>query len=464
MKKLRVVFIILTLSLGVVSLTVYASSLNTISDTQPWKAQLFDDDVNNVMNLSTSFVGNEQVPLMIYNYIDDIYGDYWIFFAHGGAENNYHNCGPENTWSCIQTKFDPEFIPGTVSNTSIFQIIDTFILGFAYQNADRQIYVYRQEYKNNMEWVFQQWVQIADLVTFAGESFELAGPPSLIVDGLHDKVAFIVRDRTINLSKLVYAYWNPGNTSPCFPGSDYQCDVIDGFFGISGSPSLAKIGETVGIAYYHPVNDAVMYAYPYTGPIIGLANCGPEPYAYRCISIYDTGEIGPNVELAFGQTSSDRGIVFTRDDTMIENTLYVANYVGSGGNCGMDTTIMGADYRWQCTALDILTYNPSPSYSIQMDLDGYPVVAYDFVSCDTCYNQLFLIYPNEHVGLPGPGWVKQKIDGEISGPADIGGQVDLALNRSGRGFLGYIQQEDYVNPAIKIALQWYTTYLPAIVK
>lgn len=464
MKKLRVVFIILALSLVALTFTVDASSLNTISATQPWKPQLFDADEPNVKNLSTIFVGNQQVPFMIYNSIG--YDDsYWITIAHGGAENNYHNCGPGNTWSCTQIQpYGHKISPGIVSNVSVYQIIDTFKVGWAYKSDTGYIYVYWREYNNNMALVGSGYTQLIDLSLFAGSGYELTGPPSLIVDGFYYKIAFIIRDMDTNISRLVYAYRNPGNSSPCLAGSDYQCDVIDIFYGVSGSPSLAKIGETVGIAYYHPVNDAVMYAYPYTGSIIGLANCGPEPYAYRCISIYNTGEIGSNVELAFGQTSSDRGIVFTRDDTMIENTLYVADYVGSNGNCGVDTTFTGSDERWQCDEVVELTGNLYPSYSIQMDPEGYPVVAYDNPACSICYKNLFLSYPSEHIGLTGEEWITQRIDGELDSQADFGGQVDLALDQSGRGFLAYIMQEDYVNPAIKIALQWYTTYMPAIVK
>ena len=84
-----------------------------------------------------------------------------------------------------------------------------------------------------------------------------------------------------------------------------------------------------------------MYAYPHTSSELGgLPTVDREiRKTWRCISIFagtDTGTLGKVVELALGRHNPKEGSCSLMTMTMIPVTLYHAEYVGSGGNCGMD--------------------------------------------------------------------------------------------------------------------------------
>lgn len=305
----------------------------------------------------------------------------------------------------------------------------------------------------------------------------LVGEPSLEVVGGWYRLAAVVRSGgDFTEHKLVYMYKTGTENTSCKTSgtSYYQCDVIDTATGYGNmeSPSLQVVGGTAGIAYYK--NGHIMYAYPWEGTFLKQDNCpstGEE--TYRCITITEEGTSSKNVRLDFGPTSSDRGVAFTNDETLLD-ALYVAEYVGSGGNCGVDghmfTQPSSPIYSWECSVIYGTGVMPEIfdiPFSIAIDTDGYSVVA--FQKDDI----LMLANPKARLGISDPGWTTQEIDGNEW--SNTGTQNALSINSVGLGFIGYMQPKYmkcssgnlcYVDPDpnLKIALQWLKTYLPLIMR
>jgi hypothetical protein len=472
MKTERLVFITLVLVVLGSIITVNAASVNAPAVDQPWKVD-FMGEVDGIRNLSTAFVGANQIPMLSYSKV----GSYYISMAYKAPPAISGNCGPNDTWYCSVYSSETDLIPGTLSNMATLPILDTHLFGWAYSTGT-VIRGKMTEFTNDMTYVTTSSQDLIQLSKFGGT---LVGPPSLQIEGGHYRMAVTIRSGgDFPTYKLVYMYYigNIFNSSCKDGGYAYQCDVIEEAIGYDsiGVPSLRVAPDaTVGIAYYKyggGTTDGVKYAYPHTDSLIKHSNCGPgDPKTWRCISVFAgtvTGTLSDVVKFAFGSTSSDRGIVFTYDDEMIEDTLYHAEYVGSGGNCGKDGTLVNPNiYAWKCSDVAILGDLASyytPSYSIAVDPEGYSVIAFDWAMSDFSPFQLYIAYPNARIGNANPGWTAQTIDWTSETTIATGALASLSLNSAGLGFIGYLQEEDYELPDLKIALQYFETYLPLILR
>jgi hypothetical protein len=465
MKRLSLAISVIILISSTIS--VSAQSSIQMGAQMPWSPQLFKDAESGVKNLSTAFIGLYQIPMLSYSRT----GFTRIYQAHRATSAVPGNCGPDNAWYCDYWE-DLALIPGTVSDMATHRFINSNLIGWAFATTSGTIRVASIELMDNMTFATQNWDDLIQINKFGAS---VIGTPSLQIrsGGQYEIAITILGSGDLFPYSLVYMHYVGGNNTSCKnSGSPYQCDVIDTSLGNGsmGAASLQLMDDgTTGIAYYK--NGEVMYAYPHV-PVPGWgSNCGPGGDTWRCISIYSgqpSGTIGKVVKLAFGETSSERGIAYTYDDTLIPVTLYNAKYVGSGGNCGYDQRyILPATNKWQCE--DVVGFNflnpaLSPSYSIAIDPDGYPVMAYDYAASDLGNFDLYVVYPNARVGNPNPGWIAQKIDGAPVYDVDTGSQAAISINNMGRGFISYLQLEDYELPDIKIALQLYQTFLPVTLK
>ena len=77
---------------------------------------------------------------------------------------------------------------------------------------------------------------------------------------------------------------------------------------------------------------------------------------------------------------------------------------------------------------------------------------------------LYIAYPKARVGSADPGWIAQRIDGAPVTYVATGAQAALSLNSAGRGFISYLQQEDYELDDLKIAFQLHRALLPIITR
>jgi hypothetical protein len=463
MKTFTVVSITLVLVLLVGIFPVNAATLSNSTANHPWKTQLFKGGEAGVKNLSTAFVGKFQTPMLSYSKV----GSHIIYRAFKATSAFTGNCGPNNSWYCDQWS-DSSLVPGTVSEMATMQIIDTHLIQWAYSTTTtiRGVTIERM---NNMSFVTQHVQDLIQLNKFGGI---LVGTPSLQTSGGHYRLAVTIRSGgDFPTYTLVYMYYigNFNNSSCMTGGFAYQCDVIEESSSpiIIGSPSMQLAPDgTVGMAYFKS-GEGLKYAYPHTHTLFYPSNCGPgSPQTWRCISIFSgtaTGTLGNVVKFAFGTTSFDRGIAFTYDDVLIDNTLYHADYVGSGGNCGSDKNGLGNTIlKWKCVDIVAVATASVPSYSIAIDPQGYSVIAYNNAESDFSPINLFVTYPNARVGDASPGWKVQQIDSAPSTLIATGALADLSFNNAGLGFIAYLQEEDYELPDLRITLQQNRTFLPFV--
>jgi hypothetical protein len=432
----------------------------------PWTSKYLADAEDGVRNVSTAFVGNYQIPMISYSRN----GQDNIFQAHTATSAVAGNCGPDNTWYC-NNWYDPDLIPGTVSQMATIQYIQTHAIRWAFSTGS-MIRGATIELMNDMTFVTDNWLDLIQINKFGSS---IIGVPSLQIDsGGHYMIAVtILGSGDLYPHSLVYMYYVGGSNTSCKnTGSPYQCDVIDQSYGNgsmgASSLQIAQDGS-VGIAYYK--SGEVMYAYPHVTFPGWPSNCGPSGDTWRCISIFAgtvTGAVGSVVDFAWGETTYDRGIAFTYDDTLIPVTLYHADYVGNGGNCGSDLRLGGElDYRWQCDDIINFDYlNPAllPSFSIEIDPLGFSAIAFDYANSDLSNKDLYITYPKARVGNADPGWIVQHIDGAPVFDVDTGAQVSFSLDDTGRGFISYLQLEDYELPDIKFAYQVDQTFLPLLTR
>ncbi len=452
----------------VLAFLMYTFSANAASDdaaaNQPWKIELLKNGVDSgVKNVSTAFGGDNDIPMLSWN-IDQV-----IYHALPETPFLTGNCGPDNSWRCygVGAASGENVVGGTVSPMASLHLSTTYLVGWAYKTDTNKIQGVIYEYSDEGEYLTRHWVDLLDLNKFGAI---LVGTPSIEIVGEHFQAAVTVNNGgDFPTYKLVYVHrTGTTNTSCIDAGSAYQCDVIELSVAPAdiGAPSMDMDDSgVVGIAYFKN-GEGLKYAYPHITIGPWTANCGPDPKAWRCISIFGaSGTVSKEVKLDIGETGSARGVAFTYDDTLIDNTLYLAEYVGSGGNCGVDKNIIGATvYKWQCTDIDILAHVTTPSYSIEVDPEGYAVVAYDNALSELSPINLYLTYSNARVGVPTPGWIREEIDGAPLTTIRTGAKVALSLNGAGIGLVGYLQEEDYQLPDVKIARQYFTTYLPLIRK
>ena len=466
MKPNRVILITVAFFLLVGALSAHAAPLATIPSKVPWIARLFKADEDGIYNLSTAFVGGLYKPVLSYSKA----GSQYIHFAFAASESVPGSCGPDNTWYCAQW-LQINLVPGTLSDIAAMSLAESHLIGWAYA-TDSSILGAQQEYLDDMTFVTKSTQKLIDLSKFGGL---LVGAPSLQLVGGHYRLAVTIRSGGATPTyKLVYLYYigNVDNDSCMTSGFAYQCDVIEEGTIPLGAPSMQMAPDgTVGIAYYKSgggLDYGVTYAYPNVDSMQRPSNCGPgDPKTWRCISIYngtETGEVGQVVKFAFGRSGDFRGIVFTYDDELIDDTLRYAEFVIAGGNCGWDGGVIAA-YQWECTDVDILgDLAPSVVRSFSFDIDryGYPVIAYEKAESDLSPINLYIAYPKHRYGIPEPGWMAQEIDGAPVDFVDTGAQAAISINYHDLGLIGYLQREDYELPDLKIARQYYQFFMPII--
>jgi hypothetical protein len=457
MKTNRVILIAMVLILISGTISVRAAPSKAHAASQPWKVQLFKAAEDGVRNLSTDFAGNMQIPILSYSKV----GTNYIYYAHPATTAVTGNCGPSNKWYCNKY-FYGNLVPGSLSPMATMQKTDTHLLQWAFSTGS-MIRGTTIELKNDMSYyTYSQ----QDLIQISKFGSSIVGTPSVqTLDGTY-RMAVTIRDNTdLYGYKLIYMSYTIVSNSTCLSVAHYLCEVIDQSNGLNsmGAPSL-KIAEdgTVGIAYYK-AGSGLMYAYPHYATPSVPSNCGPDGNYWRCISLFadaGTTTVGQDVKLSLGKTTYNRGIAFSLGNATAGRYLFRAEYVGSGGNCGMDLNSSGVSVEaWKCHIMVFLG-KFYQTYSIAIDPQGYAVIAYKYAQSDYSPYHLYIGYSKARLGLADSSWTEQYIDGVPDTTYATGAEAALSLNNSGLGFIGYLQEEDYALPDLKIAWQQFKAYLP----
>ena len=459
MKTNRVILLTMAVILFAGTISVGAAPSGNLAVNQPWKIQLFTSGLANIKNLSTAFVGDQQIPILSYSL--NVAGDHYLYYAHPATTAAPGNCGLNNTWHCVKYWFG-NLVPGTLSPINVSQKADKHILlQWAFETVG-MIRGTAIELTPDMNYYTYTQGDLLKLSNFGGT---LVGTPTLGFSGGRLEMAATIRDNTdIFVNKLVYMNYTIISNTSCLDGAaHYYCAVIDQSNGPNsiGAASLQVAPDGAsGIAYTK--NGNLMFAYFHMSSGLVPSNCGPNGNTWRCISIFagaGTTVVGNEPRQAAGLTGSNRAIAFTLGNTSSKYLMH-ATFVGSGGNCGTDLDYLGHSVdMWKCNLLVFLGVFDR-SFSIAIDPQGYSVIAYEDAKDDYSPVDLYISYPKARLGLAGPGWTEQGIDGVSNLTVDTGAEAALSLNDAGLGFIGYLQEEDYELPDLKIAWQQFKTYLP----
>ena len=245
---------------------------------------------------------------------------------------------------------------------------------------------------------------------------------------------------------LWYAEYIGGGAGNC-TDNDYQCDSIDSGDQMGKYASLALDSfDRPRIAYYDGGNDALMYAYQNGG-------------SWTISEILPTNS-GQYASLYVDVDNGDLPRIAHYDAT--NGKLGYAVYVGSGGNCGFDSS--STTFLWQCDEIESVGTTTDPKgISMAVDRAGYPIIAYQNGG-----SALKVARPAAALGLfvgnCGPiaslfyTWQCETISfGIMIGQGDF---VSLAVNSAGLATIAYNGNITTSDGDLKIAYQRLQVFLP----
>jgi len=463
MKQRKMILAVLIVQLVIAPITVQAAILSfstpSPAASQSWIKQGLLGDEGDVTNLSTGFVGKNQVPILIYAKL----GKNKLYCAYHETPSKPGNCGVDNSWYC-----EEEYFPLGLNSTSLSQLAlynlysnpytpyDKNVMGYVYE-SDNLIYTVRNFYCDDMSQPGGGYWPIIQLNKFG----KLVGEPSFQYDmNGHETATITVVGEGIY--ELIYMRYTGINNTTCIDeSSPYQCDVIDSSLSVMGPPSLwvSQSGSFPAIAYTKA--GALYYAHPdiYSGE----ANCGPGGNTWRCKFIRNFGADSVVIDGVDLEIYESVQVAFLEDNTDISETrLNLANYVGSGGNCGEDND-------WDCQEIQTLGSDDRDyDFSLQIEQNewNYPVIAFSYLDS---LLKLSLAYPKERLGetignCDNTDWVCQEIAGGLL--SSNGEETSLSLNSSGLGFIGYLERISFLmrtNLMIAFQEEW-KIYLPLLAR
>ncbi len=441
---------------------------------EAWINKTFAGDFD-IGNISTANGGPLDIPMFSYA----VSGQANFKLAHPVVNGTAGNCGPSNTWQC-DTYAPGNVTAGTISDVAAYSYSNSFLVGWAYQGTDGNLWVYYQEFD-------QQFTPLGSVHTYMlmdigdpdySQYHQFQGRPSMVFDNNgYPRVALV----THNIDQARDELWNivriyPTTSNNCGFSSYYDCQRIVNRHIIS-DPLLGLNLVDYGSAILFLDNDAdaLVYAHPDTYPG-HHADCGPS-YTWRCVTIDQGGSqgmISTRYAMAQGYEIGSLNpyyFLYTYTSNMMgQPNLVIAKYVGgtiAGGNCGQDYNFADPpvlEYLWKCTT--IYTYTNAPAianvwFSLQVDEKHYPVVAHN---SDNTIPRVQLDFPAARAGGALSGncvsntWYCQTI---FSSSIESGREMALLLNRSGLGFLVFIEDREY-EPYVWTSRQFYRTFLPVL--
>jgi hypothetical protein len=332
-----------------------------------------------------------------------------------------------------------------------------------YVRNDGDVYRVYMEFIDDPVWGITRLNYNNDRLYHPPDGYTVQGKPSHALDGSGNPHVVIIIGETASpfTKSLVYIKEAPSAVSSCnIVSSLFQCDIIETRNGITGgigaTPKITVNSSYVpGILFYDSYYDYLTYAYPQSNTNY-YPNCGPGGNTWRCVQISDSAQSSSVMDSDIGAGVSQPQFAWSFEDTLNQTWVNHARFVGSGGNCGDDyyrnqyNMIVNGN-RWECHQTAEIGIDPyTISVSIQVDDNDNPMIACN--PGDTVA-QLGVIY-----GDADNNFTYQKVE---SGPINTGKNASLALSSSGRGFIAYIEDEEY-SPNLRIALQSLTTYIPIV--
>lgn len=361
------------------------------------------------------------------SYYDATYNDLRMakYVGSGG------NCGPNNDWSCETV--DSSGDVGKYSSIAVDPTDNLPII--AYYDASNGALKLAIGYA--FGWIIK---------TIDDPLFGSAGShASLKLDSTGKPCIAYYFSNFMGADSLWYAKYVGGGTGNC-GGNDYQCDPIDSGDHVGKYASLALDGsDRPRIAYYDGGNDALRYAYEYGGSwtIREILPTNSGQYA----SLYVDVDNGNLPHIAHYDSSNGK--------------LGYAVYVGSGGNCGFNSS--ATVFEWQCDEIESVGTGTDPR-GVSLALDGadYPIIAYQsggsVLKVARPAAALGLLIGNCGPANPFYAWQCEALSFGISiGQGDF---VSLAVNSAGLATIAYYGNITASDGDLKVAYQRLQVFLP----
>ncbi len=446
------------LSIGVVMVLLFTmvhSATGAAASRGPWETDLFVSDTSEVQ-FSTVFGGPTQIPIL--TSIDVGQKAFVLKYPQPGGDGS---CGPGNAWNCWAF-YEPEMDTDHVSEVAEHTYVQSFVLSWVWVRADGDVYRYHQEWvetPTDLELLNQG----NEMIYRPPDGYSVAGRPSLALDPSGNAHVALITHAAASpfLNSLVYIHWSNSVGADCgLPTTRYKCETIEGHSllngGIGAYPKITVNSSYIpGILFYDGYTDFLTYAYPQSN-LNYSPNCGPGNNTWRCVQITQSVQSASVFDSDIGLNISQPQFAWSNEDTLNQTWVNHARFVGSGGNCGDDYyrnafNMIVHGNRWECHQTVEIGIDPyTVSVSIQVDDNNNPVIACN--PGDTV-SQLGVIY-----GGPENTYAYQRVE---SGPINTGKNASLALSTNGRGFIAYIEDEEY-SPNLKFALQDLAIYLPLV--
>ena len=368
------------------------------------------------------------------------------------------NCGPGNTWSCETVDSDGD-VGKYASIATGGQLLGN--PGIAYYDATNYALKFAAYWctPHTCSWSISTLQSGNSLGMkrgwFASLKFASDGTPH---------IAYYAT--SLSGQSLRHAYY-VGSGGNCGESDTWQCDTIDSGTDIGQYASLdLDDADQVRIAYYDGGNGYLKYAQQ----VSSGGNCGPSN-TWSCDTLDSTADVGRSASLRVNRETGNQPAIAYYDKT--NGQLKYARWVGSGGNCGYNSSTF--EYEWQCDALDDMGVASSPvGTSLALDEQGYPFIAYQDASDDQSPATLNVARPTNALdkiqGNCGPKvgllytWQCDTMDGGGSW-TDEADYASIAVASNGLATIAYHEIDSYYNGGrLKIAYQSFRIFMPVIIR
>jgi hypothetical protein len=321
----------------------------SIASTAPWTIETVDSTNDTGQHVSVAIDQDNGAVYVSYydNTTKDLRGAKYV--GSGG------NCGVDNSWDC-QT-LDQGGDVGEYSSIAVKP--QTVNVGIAYYDDSQG----ELQYATGCFAPYCLWAYV---------TIDSGNPSGFLWDGLYTSLVYhsdgtpaiayyTFRGLSDDSLKVAYYSGSGGNCGQGGAAGKWQCDTLASGDGVGRYPSLAL--DSAGnrhIAYYDGGNDSLMYAFSSGG-------------SYTIREILPT-QSGLYASLVVDANHGNARHIAHYDDT--NNTLEYATFVGSGGNCGFNSS--STQFEWQCDEIEDMGTDPSSPRGLAIAVDdaGYPIIAY----------------------------------------------------------------------------------------
>lgn len=435
---------------------------------EPWSKMHVDKYAGANVGTHVSIAHHPKTGAAYVSYYDAKNKDLWM--AHEVTPGT-GNCPNNNNWECTQV--DSTGDVGQFSSIDVRYesgvMFSITRVGIAYHDATNRSLKYAtydlSSSSSSPSWV----ISTIDTVeapedtrgTYTSMKFNKDGRA---VIGYHASSTAVPSYGAVKVAEYVESGGtgcNGGNTS-------WTCQIIDRFDNYPDHGSHVSIDfsyeGTLYVAFYNAESKSLDYAWYYGGT---AGNCSNDNQKWYCVTVDQGTGRGKYISLHAKDSPTDTIKIAYYDQSA--GYIRYAEYFGSGGNC--------SNTYFNCYRVDKVG-TPIVNYGLSMDVDlqGYPIIAYMDASEDLGPARLKIARPapayGEWIGDCGdqpPGhssqyWTCKTIDGGGE-YADEASYVDVSISPTGLATVAYSEFNTYADDTyLKVAKQLFANYLPIINK